>query len=512
MKFKIALLTTIAAISGSAWAAGIPCDAIAKVKLPNAEITTAILVEKGAFTPPANRGGGGGGNAAAAQKIYAALPAFCRVTASLHPTSDSDIKMEVWMPVQGWNGRLEALGNGGYESTISYTGLAQGVLDGYAVAANNTGHEQADIETFAIGHPEKLKDWGYRASHETTAAAKQLIAAHYGSGPRYSYYNGCSTGGRQGWVDAEYYPSDYDGLVIGDPSNPMTSQQAGHIWEHLATNGDEASMIPREKFMMIHQAVMDECDALDGLKDGLIADPRQCKFNIDSLLCKNGDAADCLTAPQLVALKKIVDGPKNPRTGEQITPGVPLGIPIQGIVDKNLDQSSWATFRFLFQDANWDYHNMDWDKDIVRAEELGRNVIDAADPAQLKKLFAHGGKMLLYHGWNDSAVSPLVGIGLYDQAVAANGGVDKTFSDMRLFMLPGMNHCGGGEGPNTFDKMGVLTDWVEKGKAPDSIVASHANSQGYVDRTRPLCPYPQQAKYKGAGNINDAENFVCAAP
>ena len=506
--FALAVMAAFAA-SAPAWADGTPCEGLAKLNLPHTEITSATLIAKGAFTAPS---GGGGGGAAAAAKLYATLPAFCRVQITSRPTSDSDIKIEIWLPAEAWNGRLQALGNGGYESNISYSGLAQTIQTGYAGVANNTGHVQADIETFAIGHPEKLKDWGYRASHEATVAAKQIIAAHYGSGPKYSYYNGCSTGGRQGWVDAEYYPTDYDGLVVGDPSNPMTSQQAGHLWEHLATNKDEASMIPREKFTMIHNTVMDECDALDGLKDGLIADPRQCKFNIDSLLCKNGDAADCLTAPQLEALKKIVAGPKNPRTGEQITPGVPLGIPIQGIVDKNLDQSSWATFRFLFQDPNWDYHNIDWDKDIVRAEELGKNVTDATDPSRLKQLFDHGGKMLLYHGWNDSAVSPLVGIQLYDQAVAANGGLSKTYNDMRLFMLPGMNHCGGGEGPNTFDKMGTLADWVEKGKAPDQIIASHADATGKVDRTRPLCPYPQVAKYKGSGSIDEAQNFECAKP
>ncbi len=345
-----------------------------------------------------------------------------------------------------------------------------------------------------------------------TVTAKAILAAHYGSRPQYSYWNSCSTGGRQGLVAAEYYPADFDGLAIGDPANPMTRLQANSIYINLALNNDPASFIPQTKWPMIHQAVMKECDALDGVKDGLIQDPMDCKFDTNTLLCKSGDAADCLTAPQIVALNVIATGSKNPRTGESRYTGYPRGTNKNGpVAGKNPDNSAPSTFKMLFQDGNWDYHTFDFDKDTARADKLGNDTINAVDPSKLKEVFAHGGKILLYHGWDDPAIAPLISVNLYNQAVAANGGVDKTYDEMRLFLVPGMGHCQGGDGPNTFDKMDIISDWVEHGKAPDQIVASHL-TDGKLDRTRPLCPYPQVAKYKGSGNINDAESFACKAP
>jgi len=433
--------------------------------------------------------------------------------ATLRPTPDSDIKIEVWMPAEGWNGRLEAVGNGGFSGNIQYNALAQAVVKGYAGTATNTGHDSND-SAFTIGHPERVKDWGYRAVHEMTVTAKAILAAHYGSRPQYSYWNSCSTGGRQGLVAAEYYPNDFDGLAVGDPANPMTRLQANSIWINLALNKDETSVIPQEKWTMIHQTVMNQCDAVDGLKDGLIENPMACNFDIKALQCKNGDAADCLTAPQVEALSEVVSGSKNPRTGVQLYPGYPLGTamlpgPVAGVKP---DGSAPDTFQMLFQDANWDYHTFDFDKDTARADKLGNPTINAVDETRLKALFAHGGKLLMYHGWNDPAISPLISIDYYNKAVAANGGVDKTYSEVRLFMVPGMNHCGGGEGPNVFDKMDTIADWVEHGKAPDEIIASHQDAQHQVDRTRPLCPYPQLAKYKGSGSVDEAQNFACAAP
>ena len=519
------------ACAGSAWAAGTPCDGLTKLNLINTTVTSATIVAKGAFTPPRNNQGGGpppappaganpgpgapagpppggGGPGGNQNAIYATMPAFCRVIATVRPTSDSEIRVEVWMPVEGWNGRLEALGNGGFSSSIQYNALAGGLVKGYAVTGTNTGFDGND-SSFTIGHPEKIVDWGNRAVHEMALTAKAVLAAHYGSGPKYSYWNSCSTGGRQGWVAAEYYPDDFDGLAIGDPANPMTRLQANSIYINLALNNDPASFIPQTKWPMIHQAVVAQCDAIDGVKDGLIENPMACHFDTGTLLCKNGDAPNCLTAPQITALNVIATGSKNPRTGEQLYPGYPLGVNMNGpVAGKNPDNSAPSTFRMLFQDGNWDYHTFDFDKDTARADKLGNDTINAVDPSKLKKVFAHGGKILLYHGWDDPAISALISVNLYEQAVAANGGVDKTYNDMRLFMAPGMTHCGGGEGPNVFDKMDIISDWVEHGKAPDQIIASHL-TDGKLDRTRPLCPYPQVAKYKGSGNINDAESFAC---
>ena len=528
MKAAIIFTGILAVCAAPAWAAGASCATVASLKLPNTEITEATLVEPGTFTPPPNRrpqgpppaaaGGPAPGPAAAGgpagdrNAVYKTLPAFCRVKATLRPTSDSEINLEVWMPAQGWNSRLEVVGNGGFGSNIGYNNLAEGVAQGYAITGSDTGHQRND-DDFAIGHPEKLVDWGYRAVHEDTVTAKAVIAAFYGSGPKYSYWNACSTGGRQGWVEAEYYPNDFDGLAVGDPANPMTRLQAGNIGAYLALHKDPGSFIPMEKWAMIHKKVVDECDAVDGLKDGLVEDYRKCNFNPDTLLCKNGDAADCLTAPQLTALKYVDAGTKNPRTGESVYPGFPLGSPLQNgpvVADAHPDSSAPVVFRLLFQDPNWDFHSMNFDTDIARSDKLANNLMNAVEPAKLQAVFGHGGKILMYHGWNDPNITPLESIQLYNQAVAANGGLDKTSSEIRLFMVPGMNHCGGGEGPNTFDKMAVITDWVEHGKAPQEIIASHSTA-GQVDRTRPLCPYPQIAKYKGSGSIDDAQNFSCAA-
>jgi feruloyl esterase len=503
------IFLALASGCGSAWADATSCEALTKLNLPHTDIAGATLVAAGAFTPPPG-GPGGGQNQTA---VYENTPAFCRVTAVSQPTPDSEIKFEVWLPAENWDGRLAESGNGGYGSNISYNGLAESVTKGYAAAANNTGHE-GNNEDFALGHPEKLIDWGYRAVHETTVAAKALIAAYYGSGPKYSYWSSCSTGGRQGWVAAEYYPEDFDGLVIGDPANPMTRLQAGSIWANLALNKDADSFIPPDKWSVIHQAVMAQCDAKDGLKDGLITDPRVCHFDVKALLCKQGDSTNCLSAPQIEALKKVVAGGKNPKTGQSIYPGYPLGTamlpgPVAG---QKPDTSAPTTFRLLFQDANWDFHAFNFDTDIARSDKLGNNVMNAVDPSKLKALFARGGKIILYHGWNDPAITPLISIELYNQAVAANGGLGKTSDEVRLFMVPGMNHCGGGEGPNVFDKLDPISEWVEKGHAPDRIVAAHTDANRQVDRTRPLCPYPKVAKYKGSGSIDQAANFACAAP
>jgi feruloyl esterase len=523
--FAIALL---AAFTGSAWAAGTSCEDLTKLKLPNTEITAATMVAKGTFTPPPGGPGapagpppadapagpppaGGPGGGGRQNAVYATLPAFCRVMATLRPTSDSDIKIEVWLPAEAWNSRLEAVGNGGLGSNISYNGLAEAVVKGYASTGNNTG--QGNNGKDMIGHPEKLKDWGYRAVHEDAVAAKAIIAAFYGSAPKYSYWNACSTGGRQGWVAAEYYPNDFDGLAIGDPANPMTRLQANNIAINLAVNKDDASFIPSEKWTAIHQWAVNQCDAKDGLKDGLIENPMACNLDVKPLACKDGtDAPYCLTDPQLIVLSQVIKGSKNPRTGEQLYPGFPLGSPMGNTVTGHKpDGSAAPLYQALFQDANWDYHTFNFDTDTARADKLGNDTINAIDPTRLKQLFAHGGKMLLYHGWNDPNISPLISIELYEQAAAANGGIAKTSNEMRLFMVPGMNHCGGGEGPNVFDKVDPLVEWVEHGKAPDMIVAAHSTN-GQVDRTRPLCPYPQIAKYKGSGSVEEAENFACVKP
>ena len=415
------------------------------------------------------------------------------------------------MPVEGWNGKLDVAGNGGLGSNIQYADMAKALSSGYAAAGTDTGHD-GNTGAFGIGHPEKIVDWGNRAIHETVLDGKAVTTAFYGSAPKYSYYNSCSTGGRQGWVEAEYYPNDFDGLAIGDPANPMNRLQANSIAINLMLTKDEAHMIPQSKWPMIHQAVLDECDAKDGAKDGVIMNPLACNFDPKTLLCKDGDAPNCLTAPQLESLNQITNGSKNPRTGEQLYPGYPLGTAMGGIVaGPKPDNAAPETFKMLFQDANWDYHTFDFDKDTARADKLANNVMNAVEPAKLKQVFAHNGKMLLYHGWEDSAITPEISIKLYEDAVAANGGLKKTYDNMRLFLVAAMGHCGG----DTLDKLGVLNDWVEHGKAPDSMIATEKGGQGpnaKPDRTLLVCPYPESPKYKGSGSITDPSNFACVKP
>jgi feruloyl esterase len=507
MKYAISFATLLLAVAGSARAAGTSCEGLTKLSLPHGEITDAKMIAKGAFVAPPGALGGANANA-----VYAKLPSFCRVQATLRPTSDSDIKVEVWLPAEGWNGRLEALGNGAFMSSIFYGNVAEALGEGYAAVGSNTGHE-GNSGDFAYGHPEKLKDWGYRAVHEMTVAAKAIIAANYGNPAKYSYWNSCSTGGRQGLMAAEYYPDDFDGVADGDAANPMTQNQASTLYSTLTVNKDEASFITPAKWAAYRAAVKEKCDAADGVKDGLLNNPLACKFDPKQIECRSGDRDDCLTAAQIAALNQVLAGMKNPRTGEQLHPGWPVGAtPGGSIVGHQPEGVAVETFRALFQDPNWDYHTMDFDKDIARAYKLGRGLIDASEPERMQAFFARGGKLFMYHGWNDSNISPLLGIENYSRIVAANGGKDKSSNSVRLFMVPGMGHCGGGEGPNVFDKMEVITKWVEEGKAPDRIVAAHKGADGAVDRTRPLCPYPQVAKYKGSGSIDKAENFSCAAP
>jgi feruloyl esterase len=488
------------AFAGSARAAGTACEDLARISLPHTEITAARLISRGTFPAPAGRNGG------PPDPVFATMPDLCRVTATSRPTADSDIRIEVWLPVTGWNGRLEAVGNGGFGSNISLNNLAQGVAAGYAMVGSNSGHEGNSGE-FAFGHPEKLVDWGYRAVHEMTITAKAVVAAHYGNPAKYSYWNACSTGGRQGMMAAEFYPGDFD------QANPMTRNQANTLYGNLAMNKDAASIMSQAKWLAYRKAVMDKCDAADGLKDGLLNNPLACKFDPQAMLCKGADSDDCLTAPQIAALKKLLAGMKNPRTGEQLHPGWPVGAqPLPFVWGPKPEQVAIDTFRALFQKPDWDYHTMDFDKDIALADKLGDGLIDAVQPARMKPLFDRGGKIILYHGWSDPNISALLTIDTYKKAVAANGGLARTDKSMRLFMVPGMLHCQGGDGPNAFDKMEALTVWVEQGKAPDEIVASHSNAQGQVDRTRPLCPYPKVAKYKGSGSIDEARSFSCAAP
>lgn len=480
------------------------CESLASLTLPNTTITSAQPVAAGAFTPPAS----GAPNAPAPQPLKD-VPAFCRVTATLKPSSDSDIKVEVWLPSSGWNGKLQSVGNGGWAGIISYPALASAVTAGFASASTDTGHVGGS-GSFALGHPEKLVDYAYRSVHEMTLQAKAIMAAFYGNGPKLSYWNGCSTGGKQGLTEAQRYPADYDGIIAGAPANYMLHLHIWSLWVAQAVHQSEESYIPPAKYPLIHDAVMQACDAMDGVKDGVLEDPRKCHFDPKVIECKEGNGPSCLSAAQVEAARNLYSPVINPRTKAEIFPELEPGSEMGWSFLAGPQPVSIAadTFKYVvFKDPNWDYKTLNYDSDVATADKVDGGLNNAINP-DLKKFFGHGGKLLMYHGWNDQLIAPRNSINYYQSVQKAT---PKTADSMRLFMAPGMMHCRGGDGPNDFDAVGAITQWVEQGKAPEQLIASHSTA-GKVDRTRPLCPYPQVAAYKGSGSTDDAANFSCKAP
>jgi feruloyl esterase len=433
------------------------------------------------------------------------MPAACRVVGRVQPA----ITFEVWMPVSGWNGKFQAVGGGGFAGVISYTAMSAALARGYATASTDTGHSTPG-GSWALGHPELVIDFGYRAIHEMTLKAKAIIAAFYGNGPRLSYFVGCSTGGRQGLMEAQRFPDDYDGIVAGAPANYWSRMPAGNLFAASAVLTDEATRLPAAKLSALNKAALAACDARDGVADGLIENPPRCAFDPASLQCAGEESNGCLTAAQVNAARKIYAPAVNPRTKEEIFPGMVPGSEVTwGALVGGPQPFGIALdfYRyFVFGDPNWDWKTMDYDKDIAAGEEKVGKVLNAIDP-DLRAFKARGGKLIMYHGWNDQLISPLNTVNYYNR-VATTIGADDTDEFLRLFMAPGMQHCAGGVGPNTFDALAALEQWVERGVKPARIVATHS-TDGAVDRTRPLCPYPQVAAYTGAGSIDEAASFVC---
>ena len=523
----IALLLAGSLVSGASGPQS--CESLKSINLPDVTITSAETVPAGPYLAPAAApppapagrgpapvapgapaGRGGRGGPPAPQPIP--LAAHCRLAVVLTPSPDSHIESEIWLPVENWNGKLEVVGGGGWAGAISYGALATAVNEGYAAASTDTGHKGGTGD-FAYQHPEKIVDFGYRAVHETTAKAKLMIAAFYARAPRMSYFNGCSTGGRQALMEAQRFPDDFDGIIAGAPAN-------SHIHLHTAAVARGIDMmktpaVSPEKIAMVGKAVLNACDALDGVKDGLVSNPRACHFDPASLLCKGpGDdvSQSCLTAGELASVQRAY-APTKFKNGTTAWAGNEFGseggwarigganppAPTGGAVD---------TIRFLgYQTENWDWHTFDLDKDTAVIDK-NAGFIDSVDP-NLAPFKAHGGKLILYHGWADVTINPGHTIDYYQSVLSKMGGKQDDF--VRLFMEPGMQHCGNGPGPNQISWMASLERWRESGSAPEQILASHVSSNR-VDMTRPLCPYPQVAAYKGVGSTNDAANFVCKAP
>lgn len=517
-----------------AHAAPRPCEGLSKLALPHTTVTSAQLMSPGAFEPPAAVTPWLLGDLS----LYKRLPAFCRVTAVSKPSSDSDIKIEIWLPAANWNGRFRGQGNGGFAGEIDYGSLAQSVAHGYAAAGSDTGHAASGIDaSWALNHPEKIVDFAYRAIHEMTVIGKAATKAFYGDAAHHSYFSSCSNGGRQALMEAQRYPDDYDGIIAGAPANYWTHLLGGSLWDVKMTTRDAAAYIPAAKIPAIARAVDAACDAKDGVTDGVLNDPRTCHFRPETMLCKSGDSDSCLTHEQVTTLEELYQGARD-ASGRQIFPGyLPggedgpggWGIWITGPSEnKSLIYSFSVGFfaNMLYNKPEWDYKSADVDQAVAEADAKYAAVLNATQ-SNLKPFMSHGGKLILYHGWNDAAISPLNTINYFHSVVRATG-EKNAGSFLRLYMVPGMQHCGGGPGTDNFGATGLsekndpqhnmylaLEDWVEKGEAPGTIIAAKMKPRAtppVVDRTRPLCVYPQEAKYKGSGDTNDAASFVCALP
>jgi feruloyl esterase len=380
---------------------------------------------------------------------------------------------------------------------------------GYATASTDTGHTGGGA-AWALGHPEKVIDFGWRSVHEMTLLSKQIVAAYYDRPARYAYWNGCSAGGRQAMQEAQRFPEDFDGIVAGAPGLDWTGRAAQATRIAKLLDADESSRLPAAARQVLHERVIAACDKLDGVEDRLLENPERCAFDPGVLECKGADRAQCLTTAQVATARAIYASPINTKTKRPI-PGLARGSEL-GWTDLGWTASARATgldqFRYLvFRDPSWTISRFDFDADLARAEEADANTINALDP-DLRRFIDRGGKLIQYHGWSDPQIAPGVSPQYYDRVVATVGNVDKVRGAYRLFMAPGMGHCSGGTGPNTFDMLAALEQWVENKTAPDRIIASRT-VDGSVRMTRPLCPYPQVATYKGSGDTNDAESFVC---
>lgn len=499
------------------------CASLKSAQLADTQITFADIVTSGDFETTSSG-------------WLHDLPHFCRVAGIIRPTSDSKIRFEVWLPVEGWNGRMVGTGNGGFAGTFYYQQMGPYLKRGFAAVGSDAGHQAEGTDsTWAVGHPEKVKDFGWRAIHLTAERSKQIIEAYYGKPADKSYFESCSDGGREGLIEAERFPDDYDGIMAGAPAAAWSSGVAAGLRLYQRLDGDPEAYIPDRKLPAIQRAVLAACDELDGVKDGIIGDPSKCHFDPQVLLCKQDDELDCLTPPQIETLKMLYAGAKDEH-GAVLSSGASMG-----------DETSWKDWiigtdppqsygmRYV---ANYIRYMVSDDPKInlltADPNEILRQSIakesanlDATNP-DLSKFAAHGGKLILFHGWNDPAIAPGSTI-IYFESVIKQMGAEKTASFARLYMVPGMEHCGLGPGANSLGQYGgqtaagpkyglfdSLQNWVENGSPLENVVATHygVGPDGTVKPTltRPLCAYPKLAKYSGSGDTNDAANFACVAP
>jgi pimeloyl-ACP methyl ester carboxylesterase len=485
--------------ASGAMAAPVACATLSTVRLPSITVTAAEDVPAGDYTPPEG-------------PRQVSLPAFCRVTLTVAPR----IKIEIWLPKDTWNGRFRAEGGGGYAGQISYGGLAQGIRGGYATASTDTGHPASAGGTFVLNpdgtlNTSAVTDFAERSLRELATESKAVIKAYYGSAPTYSYWNGCSTGGRQGLVAVQRFPDAYDGLVIAAPAINWDRFIAAELWPQVVMNSVAGGAISASKLTAVTKAAVAACDAGDGVADGVINDPRKCTYDPAALVCKAGESGDsCLSPKEADAVRAIWNGPTSSK-GERLWFGLERGAPLGFLAGPNPFFIATTHFQaWVQQDPKADWRTLtttNFDA-YFRASQLKLHDLIATDDAKLDAFRKRGGKMIIWHGEADQLIFPRGTINYYERLLAENGGPKEVAQFARLFLAPGVGHCGGGDGPAPFGAFEAVVNWVEKGVAPPVLPAIRRREDGSM-LSRPLCPYPLTAKWKGTGSTDQAANFSC---
>jgi Tannase and feruloyl esterase len=511
-----AILALTFALPGSAAAAS--CDQLSSLTLPAAVVTKADSVPSGGFRLPGT------------DEAISSLPAFCRLRLTATPTVDSNIDIEIWMPLSGWTGRLLGTGGGGYAGSIAYSGLVSGLRSGYAVVTSNMGTAPPSGDKGAphlVGHPERWSDFGWRSTHLTTVLAKRIVEVFYGRVPDHSYFSGCSTGGMQGLREAQEFPEDYDGILAGAPGSNRARLHVAILWNYAAAQKSPDAALSPSDLELVHQSVLRSCGPTNTAvaSDPFLIDPRSCPWTPDALRCSgtrsDGDA--CLNDDQLSTVRALYQGPRNPRTREPIFPGLERGSELGWSAYMpprvSVGEMPWrGVFEWIFG-SGWDWKTFDYDQDVTTFETVLKPFFVATSP-ELSLFRRRGGKLLLYTGWADWLSAPEDTIDYYKSLVDTVGegealpdremALTSTQDFARLFLFPGMSHCGGGAGPSAFEGLTALVNWVERANAPERLVATQVTESAEAMR-RPVCVYPKIARYSGAGDMHSSGSYECVA-
>jgi Tannase and feruloyl esterase len=550
------LLACVAIASTSAMAT--PCTNLQSLQFKHTTITSATDNTAGIFVVPGSN----------PPSTITGLPAFCRVTATVVPSSDSSIKIEAWLPESAWNGRFLGTGGGGFQGVITYSSLASGIRAGFAATNSDLGTgvsgcsplycgsngnmgnplaiafgDPSSPSTGLFGHPDRIKDFGYRAIHLMTLRGKEIAAAFYGQNAHKAYFAGCSTGGQNALMEAQRFPDDYDGIMAGAAAFNRTHLHMAGLAAWQNTHASPGRFIQPGQMTLINQAVLAQCVGQDGgaSTDQFLTDPRDCHFDPKALLCTGSNVPPaCLTADQVTTMRNYYAGTIDPVNGDVINPGSQRGNETDNVLALGLvfsEQLPEPAFDGLFYwvfgpsfgypASRVNFANFDFHRDVDKVDDRLAAVLNA-NSTDLGEFREHGGKLLMYHGWADPLIPSQSSINYFNALVAhdshdnhgfqqvsfaAHGHrtLGRTQSYARLFMVPGMYHCSGGPGPNTFDALTPLVTWVETGVAPETIVATKFvnDTPPAVQMTRPLCVFPDVAKYNGSGSTSIAANFTC---